>query len=388
MVAGDFNGIREPSDRMGGSSAWIPSFDEFGDCLMQAALDDPRYIGHRFTWATSSGESRKQRKIDRVLINDHWNHMFSFSEATFLAPGISDHSPMVVGIMPPPASKKLFKYFNFWSSHPSFLDIVAQVWATPIRGTPMFVVCSKLKLLKGRLKQLNRSSFSDIFERTEHARLHLASIQQDLQLDFNNHTLLHWEVECLRNYSSLRIQEEAFFKQKSRIRWLKEGDMNTKFFHHSVNKQYLRNHILSVSTSAGQILIEPARVSSHITWHFEELLNGRPALFQPNVHYIRDFIGRTLQEDQIESISRIVTEDEIQATLFSLAKDSLAVVMLPLHLSSTGLIVVHHLLTSCNPVTLTSTATVPAVSLPPEVYWLASLDLTLFLVPAGSMTAA
>ncbi|XP_030444252.1 uncharacterized protein LOC115666717 [Syzygium oleosum] len=128
LVAGDFNAIRTHSDRVGSSNAWIPAFNEFGDCLDQAGLDDLRYVGHRFTWSTSSGELRKQRKIDRALVNEHWSSIFSFSEASFLAPGVSDHTPILIRLMTPPNSKKPFKFFNFWLTHPAFLTITAQAW--------------------------------------------------------------------------------------------------------------------------------------------------------------------------------------------------------------------------------------------------------------------
>lgn len=78
LVDRDFNAIRDNSDRLGISNAWIPAFDEFRTCLAQAGLDDLRYIGHRFTWSASSGVLRKQRKIDRVLINEQWSSVFSF----------------------------------------------------------------------------------------------------------------------------------------------------------------------------------------------------------------------------------------------------------------------------------------------------------------------
>jgi len=99
IVAGDFNAIRDPLDRIGSSNAWILAFDEFRDCLTQAGLDDLCYTGYRYTWATSSGLNRKQRKIDRVMVNGRWNSEFSFSEASFIAPGISDHTPMVIKVM-------------------------------------------------------------------------------------------------------------------------------------------------------------------------------------------------------------------------------------------------------------------------------------------------
>ncbi|XP_030540728.2 uncharacterized protein LOC115748390 [Rhodamnia argentea] len=320
MVAGDFNAIRDHTDRMGSSNAWIPAFDEFGDCLTHAGLDDLRYVGHRFTWATSSGDSRKQRKIDRVLINEHWSRVFSFSEAAFLAPGISDHTPMVVKIVPPPVSKRPFKFFNYWTSHPSYKDIVTRAWSTPVGGSPMYKVCCKLGLLKARLKQLNTSSFSDISNRTEQARLALFSIQDALERDPTNRSLVDRELEHLRAFSELRLREESFYKRKSRIRWLKEGDHNTRYFHHFVNKRHHRNRILSVLDSTGVVLTEPNLVREHIVGHFQQLLNGDSTSTCTGISDIRGYIGRTLDDDQINSLSRHVTDEEIRCTFSSLAR--------------------------------------------------------------------
>ncbi|KAL3749606.1 hypothetical protein ACJRO7_010700, partial [Eucalyptus globulus] len=166
--ASDFNAIRDPPNRIGSSNAWIPAFDEFRDCLTQAGLDDLRYTGYRYTRATSSGLNPKQRKIDRVLVNGRWNSEFSFSEASFIAPGISDHTPM---------------FFNFWMTHPEFSAMVSEAWHSPFHGSPMFTLCAKLRLLKCKLKQLNKESFSDLSMRTAEARRALQSTQDALQAD-------------------------------------------------------------------------------------------------------------------------------------------------------------------------------------------------------------
>lgn len=69
IVAGDFNAIRYASDRADRSNYSIPAVEDFGNCLIQAGLDDLRFVGNRFTWAASSGPNRKQMKIDRVAVN-------------------------------------------------------------------------------------------------------------------------------------------------------------------------------------------------------------------------------------------------------------------------------------------------------------------------------
>jgi len=129
---------------------------------------------------------RKLRKIDRALVNNGWNLRFSFSEASFLNPSISDHTPIVVRVLHPPRRRKPFKYFEFWEQHPDFKSIVQQVWNTPVSGVPMFQLVFKLKMLKARLKTLNQESFSEISSRTDEARAALFALHSDLQADPGN----------------------------------------------------------------------------------------------------------------------------------------------------------------------------------------------------------
>ena len=48
--------------------------------------------------------------------------------------------------------------------------------------------------------------------------------------------------------------EEILWWKKSRIKWLREGEKNTKFFHHSVIQSRFQNKICSLKNAAGNLL--------------------------------------------------------------------------------------------------------------------------------------
>jgi predicted DNA-binding protein len=41
--------------------------------------------------------------------------------------------------------------------------------------------------------------------------------------------------ELQNNHARLLVQEEAYWRQRVKMHWLKDGDLNTKFFHMSAN---------------------------------------------------------------------------------------------------------------------------------------------------------
>ncbi|XP_039169404.1 uncharacterized protein LOC120293745 [Eucalyptus grandis] len=174
LVIGNFNAIKDPSDRIGCSTNWISYFDEFPHCLARAELMDLRYVGCRFTWSTSSGDARKMRKIDRVLVNE-------------------------------------------------FKAIVQQAWDSPVAGVSMYQLVSKLKRVKARLRSLNREAFSDI------------------------------SVKVFVNY-------------------------------------------------------------------FSDQLSAKEGLIKPSIDEVRQYVHKTLSQDQSSFLNMPVSDSEIKNTLFSLAK--------------------------------------------------------------------
>ncbi|KAF2582947.1 hypothetical protein F2Q68_00006011 [Brassica cretica] len=107
--------------------------------------------------------------------------------------------------------------------------------------------------------------------------------------------LFELEKEVSQRWHFLRMIEESYFKQRSRINWLKEGDLNTTYFFRIVQTRLNYNTITSFLPSSGVILSDPLDMSSHAIQHFTSILgpcptpmmgiNSPPAWFNSLVPY-------------------------------------------------------------------------------------------------------
>lgn len=71
---------------------------------------------------------------------------FSDSNAIFLYPDVSDHSPGLVKLGGQISRRKhIFKFFNMWIKDEQFESIVRNARNIRVSGTPMFVLTHKLK---------------------------------------------------------------------------------------------------------------------------------------------------------------------------------------------------------------------------------------------------
>lgn len=67
----------------------------------------------------------------------------------------------------------------------------------------------------------------------------------------------------------LRKIEEFYFKQKSRMNWLLEGDLNTTYFHQVCQARASFNAICSFLLLTGAIIADPLEMSAHAVAHFK-----------------------------------------------------------------------------------------------------------------------
>lgn len=85
-------------------------------------VDHPT-TGCYFTWTNRRNGDLQCQKLDRVVINEEWMNLPSFSKASFEEPDISNHAPALLNLTSQVSlSSKPFKYYNHWSSLLNFIN--------------------------------------------------------------------------------------------------------------------------------------------------------------------------------------------------------------------------------------------------------------------------
>lgn len=109
-------------------------------------------------------------RIDRAVVNSKWQDLFVESEAVFQAPGMSDHCPIVVTILPQCRRRIPFKFFSFLMNHKKFPDVLLDAWSGAVHGNPMDALSQKIRKLKLLLNFFNKEFYSDIQKRVTLAK--------------------------------------------------------------------------------------------------------------------------------------------------------------------------------------------------------------------------
>nr|TKS10936.1 hypothetical protein D5086_0000078410 [Populus alba] len=187
MILGDFNSVLSSTDKHNGGAVSPYEISNFRDCCSDLGLHDVNYIGCHYSWTNGSVWS----KLDRVLVNPSWPSLQRLTHVHFGNPGaFTDHSPVEVRLDLSVQGRQNFKFLNMWASHDRFSEVVSSHWFSLVYGTPMFILCRRLELLKGHLKELNRLHYSHISKRVLRLESELEHHQSVLQQDMDNQTLL------------------------------------------------------------------------------------------------------------------------------------------------------------------------------------------------------
>ncbi|VVB17003.1 unnamed protein product [Arabis nemorensis] len=67
--------------------------------------------------------------------------------------------------------------------------------------------------------------------------------------------------------------EEKFFRQKSRITWLKHGDQNTTVFHRAAQIRKSKNAIRRLVNAMGDEILDPKLIKAEAVHYYKEFLN-------------------------------------------------------------------------------------------------------------------
>ncbi|KAJ9536677.1 hypothetical protein OSB04_un000150 [Centaurea solstitialis] len=319
FVAGDFNAMLFPHDALGGMSRRNQDMVDFFDCIEDVELFDVTYTGIHHTWCQKpKEESGLRRKLDRVLANVEFTSSFMDVRVRFLPRGISDHSPSILSFKGGMRKKVFgFKFDNFLVENSQFMQIVKDGWSMPVDGTFMFRVLTKLKLLKGPLKRL-RSRYGNLNDKIQSLKVELDAVQTACDLDPFNDTLKDDLMFLRVAYQQSLWDEEMALRQRAKVRWLNEGDSNTKFFHKVIRERKHVNHISSICDMNGNFAYGDDVGIAFID-HLKSFMGKRDETLQPFLPV--SCFQHQLSLAEANFMIRPITDEEIKMAMFSIGND-------------------------------------------------------------------
>lgn len=319
IVGGDLNQIIHFSKHSSPTVDHLTSdMLELKDTLMELGIMDLRFQGCSHTWTNKCPVTPITKKLDRVLVNETWFDSFPDSTATFLSFEFSDHTPCLINLSTPlpTTGTKPFKFLNFLTTLPQFLDAIGEAWILcGNRVLDLHVLAYKLKQIKRAIKTLNRERLSDIQKRVSITNdllkvLQVQAMEDPTPENFEAEKIMH------HKWTFLRGIEEAFFKQKSRINWLRLGDQNTLFFMKVAAARFSYNSIRSLLLPNGELITDPELMCRIAVEHFTNILAPSilPQISSPFSWFLQIQPYRC-DPSQRSTFAVLPTELEISSTL-------------------------------------------------------------------------
>jgi hypothetical protein len=254
---GDFNTIMGAHEHSGNINPTRQPIDDFQHWTDSNFLIHLATSGAYFTWSNGRrGAKHTERRLDRAICNQDWLDACSTLECSTLIKNRSDHFPLLLDFANNNLRfKSSFKFLRMWSLHENCKDLIDASWRENVVGCPMYILNTKLKRLKDKLKIWNKEIFGNVHEYVKDAEQKLQVIQAQIQNDGITDDLMDLEKSAQCNLDKALDRQHEFWKEKARISWHLEGDRNTAYFHRLAKIKIKNTNILISSLKHNNVVI-------------------------------------------------------------------------------------------------------------------------------------
>jgi len=248
---GYFIAVRRDDERKGvrGCSRQRKEIDIFNCFIENNGLLDIPFVGKKYTWFKSNGTAKS--RLDRILVSQEWLQIWPASKQYVQQRTVSDHCALVVKSLDKDWGPKPFRSFDAWFMEPNFLTMVKEKWKSyNVQGKQYVKLKDKLKLQKLDLKMWSRNTYGCL----ESNKKHIVKEIEELDGKDDNDALTgDGNMRRLELFSQLGLVDkkiDSMYRQKTRLNWLKYGDINSKFFHLAIRWRRLRNEVKGVEVDS------------------------------------------------------------------------------------------------------------------------------------------
>ncbi|KAK2370479.1 hypothetical protein QL285_083528 [Trifolium repens] len=123
--------------------------------------------------------------------------------------------------------------------------------------------------------------------------------------------------EAYHQHAKVLIQEEAFWKQRAKMHWLKEGDLNTKFFHMSATARSKVKKIEKLRNDDDELITGQHNLCEVAQNYFQELFSSKGGSLDP----VLSLISPRVSTEDNASLEATITKEEVRVALFQMHPD-------------------------------------------------------------------
>ncbi|XP_015941361.1 uncharacterized protein LOC107466866 [Arachis duranensis] len=229
------------------------------------------------------------------------------------APAISsDHCALILDLQPRGRIKREFKFETFWAEHEECKEVIKKGWQQDDGNRNCWgKFIRKRNSCIRELMEWSKRKFKRADKELERKKAELHHIQENDMSERDQRR----ERELKNQISELWKQEEKYWGQRSRLKWLKWGDKNTSFFHATTIQRRIRNRIDKVKDETGQWIQGEASIMRLVERHYTKLFTSEG---DRNLEECVKDIPKRVTREMNEELMAKIKDEEIREAVFSM----------------------------------------------------------------------
>ncbi|KAK2658233.1 hypothetical protein Ddye_004766 [Dipteronia dyeriana] len=259
--------ILDPSERKDGLCS-VGSMRNFNAFIVAAKLVDMPLQGLNFTWSNNRVVELWVR-LDRFLCSPIFLSWFPQLVQICLNKSFSDHNPIAIEVKMEDWGPRPFRFCDGLLEEKSLMENIANRWRECIRGESKgSLLLSKIKAVKAIMKNWCKVN-NQGRNQTKLMEEELARVERKAEIQGWTSSLREDQLVALSNlWKHIRLEERRS-RQVSRVRWPKEGERNTRFFHLLSNVRRNKNFIGELMIN-GRLCPGPNQIREGVFCFFSE----------------------------------------------------------------------------------------------------------------------